>query len=457
VAGFFLMFTLLGWFFLALAGQVSQTSQVETGGWRQANTDGQLEYVIHLTPEEVQAMMNSPGGFEATALVPQAIQGRFKRVVVRISKEVPERTPSESQVRQQFPAYPPDPAAVSAMRNRVEGGNLANVDYSAPSDLESSRPSPRLTDLAQATPMAAPPSLDPYGSATLRDRDIPTGTSLTNPAAGLSSSIAAPSPSSLPATGAPAAASGSRWTEAAGPAYSRPGFFDRDRDRDSATNMASLPPGQISTSSIAAPPTNPGYGNANPARDRDATTSSLDQGAGWSTSLPAGPTSGQSTGRPGLADRFSSNTIPASATGNSNGNLGHSSANSSLGQSGRFPQSSIESNAIARDEEVYLLRRQLNDVQIQLQQMQRQGSTTSHISQSSTQRPNLQSSEDRFDRDASNSTMGMRRASGNSSLLPIFFLLSFVINLYAAVYLYQLRDRYRALLSSVRSSEALVA
>jgi hypothetical protein len=51
--------------------------------------------------------------------------------------------------------------------------------------------------------------------------------------------------------------------------------------------------------------------------------------------------------------------------------------------------------------------------------------------------------------------MGMRRASGNSSLLPIFFLLSFVINLYAAVYLYQLRDRYRALLSSVRSSEAL--
>lgn len=458
VAGFFLMFTLLGWFFLALAGQVSQTSQVETGGWRQANTDGQLEYVIHLTPEEVQAMMNSPGGFEATALVPQAIQGRFKRVVVRISKEVPERTPSESQVRQQFPAYPPDPAAVSAMRNRVEGGNLANVDYSAPSDLESSRPSPRLTDLAQATPMAAPPSLDPYGSATLRDRDIPTGTSLTNPAADLSSSIAAPPPSSLPATGLPAAASGSRWTEAAGPAYSQPGFSDRDRDRDSATNMASLPPGQIPSSSLAAPPTNPNYSNANAPRDRDTTTSSLGQGAGWSTPLPAAPAgSGQSTARPSLADRFSSNTIPASATGNSNGNFGSASASSALGQSGRFPQSSIDTNSIARDEEVYLLRRQLNDVQMQLQQMQRQGSTTSHISQSSTQRPNLQTSGDRIDRDASDSTIGMRRASGNSSLLPIFFLLSFVINLYAAVYLYQLRDRYRALLSSVRSSEALVA
>jgi|688.fasta_scaffold01411_4 hypothetical protein len=450
------MFTLLGWFFLALAGQVSQTSQVETGGWRQANTDGQLEYVIHLTPEEVQAMMNSPGGFEATALVPQAIQGRFKRVVVRISKEVPERTPSESQVRQQFPAYPPDPAAVSAMRNRVEGGNLANIDYSAPSDLESSRSSPRLTDLAQATPMAAPPSLDPYGSTTLRDRDTPTGSSLTNPTAGMTSSIAAPPPSSLPAAGVPSSATSSRWTEAVGPAYSQPGFSDRDRDRDSGTNMASLPPGQMATSSLSAPPTNPGYNSPTPTRDRDSTTSSLGQGAGWSTSLPAAPTaSGQSIARPGLPDRFSSNTIPASATGNANGNLSSVPGNSTLGQSGRYPQSSIDTNAVARDEEVYLLRRQLNDVQMQLQQMQRQGSSTPHVSHTSTQRPSLQASGDRLDREASDSTMGMRRASGNSSLLPIFFLLSFVINLYAAVYLYQLRDRYRALLSSVRSSEAL--
>ncbi|MFN7362628.1 MAG: hypothetical protein ACK5S3_09110 [Pirellulaceae bacterium] len=452
------MFTLLGWFFLALAGQVSQTSQVETGGWRQANTDGQLEYVIHLTPEEVQAMLNSPGGFEATALVPQAIQGRFKRVVVRISKEIPERTPSESQVRQQFPAYPPDPAAVSAMRNRVEGGNLANIDYSAPGDLESSRPSPRLTDLAQATPMAAPPSLDPYGSATLRDRDVPTGNSLTNPTAGLSSSIATPPPSSIPATGVPSSSTGSRWTETTGPAYSQPGFSDRDRDRDSATNMASLPPGQIPSSSLAAPPTNPGYSNANPTRDRDTNISSLGQGAGWSSSLPAAPAAGaHSNSRPGLHDRFSSNTIPASATGNANGNAAGVAPGSLLGQGGRPPQSSIDSNSVARDEEVYLLRRQLNDVQMQLQQMQRHSSSTSHTSLTSTQRPNLQTPADRFDREGNESTMGMRRASGNSSLLPIFFLLSFVINLYAAVYLYQLRDRYRALLSSVRSSEALAA
>jgi hypothetical protein len=452
------MFTLLGWFFLALAGQVSQTSQVETGGWRQANTDGQLEYVIHLTPEEVQAMMNSPGGFEATALVPQAIQGRFKRVVVRISKEVPERTPSESQVRQQFPAYPPDPAAVSAMRNRVEGGNLANIDYSAPADLESSRPSPRLTDLAQATPMAAPPSLDPYGSTTMRDRDIPAGSSMTIPDPGLTSSIAAPPPSSIPATGVPSAATGSRWTEAAGPAYSQPGFSDRDRDRDSGTNMASLPPGQAASGSLSAPPTSPGYSSSNSLRDRETTTSSLGQGAGWSSSLPTAPSpAGQSIARPGLPDRFPSNTIPASATGSTSGSLGGVPANATLGQSGRFPQSSVDSNSIARDEEVYLLRRQLNDVQMQLQQMQRQGTSTSHTSHSSTIRPNLQASGDRFDRESAETATGARRATGASSLLPIFFLLSFVINLYAAVYLYQLRDRYRALLSSVRSSEALVA
>jgi hypothetical protein len=172
--------------------------------------------------------------------------------------------------------------------------------------------------------------------------------------------------------------------------------------------------------------------------------------------LPAAPAaSGQSIARPGLPDRFPSNTIPASATGNANGNLVGVTANPTLGQSGRFPQSSVDSSSTARDEEVYLLRRQLNDVQMQLQQMQRQGSSSSYVSHTSTQRPSLPNSGDRFEREGNDSTTGVRRASGNSSLLPIFFLLSFVINLYAAVYLYQLRDRYRALLSSVRSSEAL--
>ncbi len=178
--------------------------QDDTAGWEIDQEDNSLMYVIHLTEQDLADMTPRVGQAtlpaEVVAGIPATLQARFTKVVIRVDSRNPPRDPVEDLIKTRFPLLIPGapqttpstfgPTALNSPTQlngtgtaNLAGAGFANIDSSPDRDRNtpavrptSSNTSAGLTDLAQAGKGFAGGA---FGSSNNpltagRDRDAPT-------------------------------------------------------------------------------------------------------------------------------------------------------------------------------------------------------------------------------------------------------------------------------------------
>lgn len=435
-------------------------------GWQPAvDNPNMLEYIIQLSPEEVQ-LLNS-GKEELFSGIPQELKGRIDRVVIRMGREKLPQEPSLEKLRT-MAAVGGNPSILNA------GGSASGTTLSAP---------PSLASTAPLAPQGGLSTIDP-------PRTLPSFSS--------NNTTAAPAP--------PIAYSGNYDLLASGvyedllrqgtmPPGSQPANINPPPlNPDSFTGNTGIPAIPVAQSGATNPPS---ILPADPRLSPPATTPSNNANTpifpklnGGNTTLPAGgwaSTSGNPqnpavtggnpprTPQSGAAVGFNNNSLTGNTLGNnpsilpsgSNGNFVNiPSTTSNNGGGFNVPQTQYlpsGGNNIANnpgngypgaDNSILPNRLQPgnNNGQFGTSPTLIASSNPGNGSVGITPSPEDEDVSPSETNDLSDQKAALASASNWEKVLQILFILSIVLNFYLGVHLHKLLLRYRNLLSSVRAS-----
>lgn len=445
-----------GFALLVAASVLGQTGGV---GWEVDKEDNKLQYIIHLTPQDV-ANMQQPGTSDAkeeiVLNVPPSLQGKFAKIVVRVDPSMPPRLPVEDQLRM-MPSLVPTASALS--QGNGSGPGFAQVDRDrneTPIRNAGGGTTSTLSDVSQNRNPATSPLL----SGT-RDRDRDAAPAFTSPTASLSSAQLNPPGTPMqplnrdssgfanPATGMGAgglgtgALSSNRDPSSLGSGTST-GFGTPASTMDnhgiggsnlgSGSNLNGTSTYGNNTGSMY---TNPSYASTNPQ------TGALVNPSNTILS-PMGPSSGfgntaynnNASNVPSLYNGYGSSPGAYQPNGPYNSGFGGQGLGSGALTG---PDYRMASNPVSNPVGT------VGPAPISVPFPETSSSAQAMPPRS--QVTNRVNTRDTYD----SSRFLAENQQGRISYLPILFLLSIVVNFYAGIYLYKLRDRYRALLASVRT------
>jgi hypothetical protein len=488
---------------LAATAQVDGTER--DYGWQISRDDGKLEYIVQISPEKSNFLVQN--GKEQLSSVPPEIAARLSRVVVRVGTEVLPRTPSLAEIERLVPLVNQGGTTVFVPPTGLpEGGRYATLESGQPAAAVpvngNPQALPNLSSSGLAGATGVPNSLlDSAGSAFnslsdaasrsltqaegglaqidsalergsallaqntpsrsfLNDAVGGSGSKFSNtgtPAPSTTSNPAAPSTTSAPVGGFPSgglstvdptgiggtgfpqstapistapisAAPGSTFPQSTAPTTTSPnttaaggwtatpapntGGFANPPSLGGSSSTPNYPPNYTTAT---------GIGNS-PLNTSPLTPAPLNNQYNWPSTQPstAGgyPSTGDFGNHPG--GNWAGNTVYNPAAGGHAGLYDPPSFGGGLGATGGFTQSPtlVASNPNA-------------------------GTTGGAGNSIQAPLSNATTSPGAFDNN-----------KRNEAVLPIFFVLSLVVNVYLGMLIRKLLMRYRSLLSSVRSQTA---
>ena len=512
-------------------------------GWEINAKEKELEYILHITPQEILQMQTPLPGqskvAECVFEVPPAIQGRFKTIVARIDAAAPARYPTEDKIAALCPLLIPASSGIGQPNSLLQqnSGNFANIDATdrdrnaAPVRTTASGSNATLTDVAQNRTFNSP-SLSSPALGGDRNREAPIG------ATGAGQLSSAPLGSSLQSSQRSDGVNG--WNAGTNNGFS--GGSTNSGLTNNSTFNASRDPASLGIAGNNSGTYGTGtYGSGTYGSGTNGMGTS-----GLGTGMTGLGTSGNGFGSNGMSGNSFTNTNSGIAP-NYNGNYSNNTGTMGTGTMGTgtmgtgalnsFGQNTYgnttgsnmtsgmnQTNPYAAGANSYLASGQFNNGQfnngasygntgalnnglgmysnplasnfqnpngyVPTPYAPQQGLTNNSLyqpqldylrlasnqgignatQQSTVPFPGTASSgpatlpqpgsglggvsgRARSSRDGYSTLNGVGSEYDplKQSYLPIFFLLSFVVNLYAGIYLYKLRDRYRALLASVRA------
>ncbi len=392
-------------------------------GWQISKVDGVLEYIIQLSPQTVDLMQST--NQEKLSDMPPALVGRATRTVVRIGTAVLPRTPSLAEISK-MPRY----STASDLTAQLSPGRFSDLESNAVLNVQQYGLPPTASNGSTMPPTGSMSNLIDQAAAALPDlpgTSAPSNSGMQNPAAGtvpmgpppgMAGGVAAssgfpnispqaaptlPYPNSPAPGSSPLASSNSTLPPMSGAWNASP---------PASSNLADLP-------TFRGPPTNPTAG-AGSQQAGNVPSSNLGFGI---------PPNGQRPGQP-LADAMFQNQNSAPA------NNGFPPAGNSFTNLLPPQVNTPDAGSVATQAGTGALAGQLN------------GGGQNGQGQSSAQQG------EKSPHDTNRGSDDHRKTTTADNFVPVFLLLSLVVNIYLVTLIRKLLTRYRSLLSSVRSQTA---
>lgn len=417
-------------------------------GWGIDKTDNTLYMVVQILPEAIAAFAAGPRGQELPCQIPAALRGRVEKVIIRVGNGPVEQNPPESELVR-WPVKPGNSA------------HIANLDMRSPVSIDAPRTVNEVVTTASTTQL---PGIPGFSSApTPTNEVLPTTVPPATPYTTSTPILSTPLPSTGPTSAVPGLPStaGSPSVYAANPAtnplgtvmppsttsapYSASQYNSNDGFQPSRTVPSTLNPfGTSRTSSVAAPPSTSTQGNVT-----------------YNTATPTNaPTTGYNYPQ-GNVPMMANNTNPTLPAGWSGQDPNHNNHNNSAypynnyASTGNPPYGQPNYNNPGY---VSTNNAPLTTPVLPIPQMANRGlpsTSGSVLPSNSGTSGTLVNARDaqRYDT-LGNDGVKTGSFAKSPSLVPFFFVLSLILNIYFGLWLNHLSTKYRHVLGSLRGISA---
>jgi len=479
------------WMVIAASGQVAGPER--DYGWQIHPKDGKLEYIVQISPKEIDFMV-SAAKEKASSSIPPEVAARLSRVVVRIGEDPIVSTPIDEVMR-----LPVVTTAVMANIEAVAGRGKFSQLESAPSGdvltVAGNEPPPMASTLGSSLP--APPGTTLDSLVAQNTAGLPSGASaFLNDArgvladAGLSTGkyantgtpVPGTSPTVTSSTLNPAAPVGSSWPTGSASTGSSLGTSTLGTPPSTyGTTTGQMPSGTQGYSSVPGSyMTNPGYPTTTPGYTsvpQYGSTTATPGATGYSSPTGYGSAPGYSTA-PNYVTPGTGTTNGWSA---SNGNFAMPPRGTTAPTQGYTPytttgnlagythdplslpsygQSSYGQNTYGQNTNRVADNRPLSNLPSTFPSTSSVGlGNASALPPSVSAGVGNNYTKPLGPQDGAFTGPGFQphtypNPSGMNNVLPVMFVLSLVINFYLGMLIRKLLGRYRSLLSSVRGQAA---